>query len=176
MTDAPSPDVEGVEPPALRDTFGQPWPCPPIVGPDASAGRGEVEAAWLVFLPGAFTPVCTSELAWLAEMAVGFARAADEGGPRVGVRVISCDAAPVLRRVAEETGAPDELVLLSDFWPHGAAADHYGLLERQTGRPRRVSVLVDADGVEHGRVTAEPGRARTRTEHETVTEQWSANR
>ena len=170
MTDAPSPGVEGVAPPALRDIFGQPWPCPPIVGPDASAGRGEVEAAWLVFLPGAFTPVCTSELAWLGELAGGLADV------RVGVRVISCDSAPVLRRVAEESALPEQLVLLSDFWPHGAAADHYGLLDHQTGRPRRASVLVDADGVEHGRVTAEPGRARTRAEHETVTERWSANR
>lgn len=137
--------------PALRDVHGQDWPWPPV----APGERG----AWIVFLPGAFTPVCTSELGWLGPLAVELAEAG------VGVRVVSCDAAPVLREVADRLALPEACVLLSDFWPHGAAAASFGLLDGATGRPRRVSVLVDPAGVERARVTAAPGAGRTAAEH-----------
>lgn len=140
------------ETPALRDVHGTPWPWPPLAR--------EERAAWLVFLPGAFTPVCTGELEWLGPLAVELA------ADGVGVRVISCDAAPVLREVAERTGLPDACVLVSDFWPHGAAAARLGLLDEATGRPRRVSVLIDAHGTELARVVPGiPGGARTPQDH-----------
>ena len=140
------------EAPALRDAHGTPWSWPPV----ASGER----AAWLVFLPGAFTPVCTGELRWLGALAEELA------ADGVGVRVVSCDPAPVLREVGQCMGLPEACVLLSDFWPHGAAARAFGLLDEATGRPRRVSVLVDADGVERARVApATPGGARTPQDH-----------
>ena len=46
----------------------------------------------------------------------------------------------------------------------------------ETGRPRRVSVLLDADGVEAARVVAAPGQARTRSEHEAATRDLLADR
>ena len=140
MAEPPSGGTRGADVvPALRDDHGQRWPWPPTRGPeDAAAPRG----TWLVFLPGAFTPVCTDELGWIGALAEDVA--VDE----VAVRVVSCDAAPVLRRVREELALPEPLTLLSDFWPHGAACRALDVFDAETGRPRRVSVLLDADGVE----------------------------
>lgn len=97
------------------------------------------------------------------------ALAEDVAVDEVAVRVVSCDAAPVLRRVREELALPEPLTLLSDFWPHGAACRALDVFDAETGRPRRVSVLLDADGVEAARVVAAPGQARTRGEHEAAT-------
>ncbi|PZQ79451.1 MAG: peroxiredoxin, partial [Micrococcus luteus] len=113
MAEPPSGGTRGADVvPALRDDHGQTWPWPPTRGPQDAAGpRG----TWLVFLPGAFTPVCTDELGWIGALAE------DVAVDDVAVRVVSCDAAPVLRRVREELALPEPLTLLSDFWPHGAA-------------------------------------------------------
>ena len=154
--------------PALRDSHGQSWPFPPLAEPGPASAAGPDDGArprgvWLAFLPGAFTPVCTGELAWLGELA-------EQWVPHgVAVRVVACDSAPVLRRVAEDLGLPEQLTLLSDFWPHGAACRAYGAFDAQTGRARRTSVLLDADGAEVGRVEAAPGQARSRAEHEALT-------
>ena len=168
MAEVPCDRTEGaVVVPALRDDHGQAWPWPPTRGPeDAAAPR----ATWLVFLPGAFTPVCTGELGWLGALAE------DLAAEDVAVRVVSCDAAPVLRRVRNELGLPEALTLLSDFWPHGAACQARDVFDAGTGRPRRVSVLLDAGGAEAARVTAAPGQARTRAEHEAATRALLADR
>lgn len=156
------------ESPALRDSHGQSWHFPPLADPGLAPTAGPDDGArprgvWLAFLPGAFTPVCTGELAWLGELA-------EQWAPQgVAVRVISCDSAPVLRRAAEDLGLPEELTLLSDFWPHGAAARCLDAFDAETGRARRISVLLDAQGAEVGRVEAAPGQARSRAEHEELT-------
>lgn len=157
----PRPALEGDLPaPALRDDHGQDWAFPPLSPPSREGTCPTF--TWLVLLPGAFTPVCTGELAWLDAMA---AQLAPEG---VGVRVLACDAAPVLRRVREDLGLGEDLVLLSDFWPHGAAASRLEAFDPRTGRARRISVLLDADGREAGRVVAAPGWPRSRQEHDAV--------
>lgn len=154
--------------PALRDSHGQSWHFPPLADPGqpptAGPDDGPLPAGvWLAFLPGAFTPVCTGELDWLGELA-------EQWAPHgVAVRVVACDSAPVLRRVAKELGLPEQLTLLSDFWPHGAAARRLDAFDAATGRARRISVLLDADGAEVGRVEADPGRPRSRAEHEALT-------
>lgn len=142
--------------PKLRDQHGQPWPWPPVA-PEGSAADQANERTWLVLLPGAFTPVCTHELGWVDELrrySVEFA---------ASVRVIAPDSAPVLRAVAEqlEINTP----LLSDFWPHGAAASALQAFDSDSGRPHRVSVLIDRHGTEHGRVTSSGGHARTLEQH-----------
>ena len=152
------------ERPALRDQHGQDWPWPPfapVPGPSATPagpdGGPVPSRCWLFFLPGAFTPVCTAELGWVDELA---GRLAPAG---VGLRVISCDAAAVLRRLAEETGL--RTPLLSDFWPHGAAARAVGEFNDLTGRPHRSSVLVDASGGVLARVRAGAGEERRLEDH-----------
>ena len=114
--------------------------------------------------------MCTDELGWIGALAE------DVAVDDVAVRVVSCDAAPVLRRVREELALPEPLTLLSDFWPHGAACRALDVFDAETGRPRRVSVLLDADGVEVARVVAAPGQARTRGEHEAATRDLLAHR
>jgi len=120
--------------PALRDQYGQQWPFPPIEGPDQPAH----DKTWLIFIPGAYTPVCMSELEQVSELSHRLAEL------QVGVRLIAPDSAPVLRLVCEQLGL--NVPFLSDFWPHGAAAKHYGILDETTGRPRRVSLLVNRSG------------------------------
>lgn len=153
--------------PALRDQHGQLWSWPPVMPPSPDAlGAGRETShddgaaptrCWLFFLPGAFTPVCTAELGWVDALAERLAPAG------VGLRVVSCDSAAVLRKIADETGI--RTPLLSDFWPHGAAARAVGEFNETTGRARRSSVLVDSSGRVLARVRAGAGEERRLEEH-----------
>lgn len=164
------------DPPALRDQHGQLWSWPPVAppSPDAlGAGHGTPHdggsvptRCWLFFLPGAFTPVCTAELGWVDELAERLAPAG------VGLRVVSCDSAAVLRKVADETGI--RTPLLSDFWPHGAAARAVGAFNEATGRARRSSVLMDAAGTVRARIHAAAGDERRLQDHlDALPGEWS---
>lgn len=154
-TDAPSVPRPGESAPALElpDTFGTPVALESLRGTPVC----------LVFLPMAFSATCTGELRALRDHADEFERA--------GVRVfgVTCDAVPTLRAWAEHEGVAGAdgggVQLLSDFWPHGAAAQAYGAFDPATGAPRRVSVLVDAHGIVRWTTTSRPGHARDVTEH-----------
>lgn len=159
--------------PRLRDQHGQSWPWPPLApageqaegflipdaGPVASGASVASPAplAWIVFLPGAFTPVCTRELGWMQELSAGLSERS------VALRVVSCDPAPVLRAVADDLGLT--VPLLSDFWPHGAAAQLLGEFDAGSGRALRSSVLMDTAGTVLHRVHAAPGEERTPAQH-----------
>ena len=106
----------------------------------------------LVFLPFAFSGTCTGELCELRDNIGAFDRA--------GVRLfaISCDPMYALRAWAEAEGY--QFDLLSDFWPHGAAAQAYGVFDAVRGRANRGSFLIDADGVVRWAVVNEAGQAR----------------
>lgn len=157
-----------LEEPALRDQFGQPWAWPPLAPSPASVAGQAHDAGpapsrvWLLFLPGAFTPVCMDELGWVDDLAERLAPAG------VGLRVVSCDSAAVLRTVAGHLGI--RTPLLSDFWPHGAAARAVGEFNPATGRPLRSSVLLEATGAVVARIRAEAGTARTAEEHLRLTD------
>lgn len=104
----------------------------------------------LVFVPFAFSRTCTAELTEL-----------QAGLPELdGVRVlaVSCDPAPALRAWADQDGYA--FGLLSDFWPHGAAARAYGVFDDVDGYARRGSFLLDADGVVRWTLLHPAGRAR----------------
>ena len=137
----------------LPDTFGTPVSLEGLRG----------SAVCVVFLPLAFSRTCTSELRDLRDHVDEFERAG------VRVLVVTCDAPPTLRAWAEHEGvAVDDgagIGLLSDFWPHGVVARAYGAFEDLTGTPRRVSVLVDTDGIVRWTTTSPPGRARDVAEH-----------
>ena len=150
--------------PRLRDQHGQSWPWPPLAPAGEQAegflipDAGPVASrCWIVFLPGAFTPVCTRELGWMQSLAD---QLADQG---IALRIVSCDPAPVLRAVAEEWGI--SIPMLSDFWPHGAAAQLLGEFDPESGRARRSSVLIDVDGTAQHRIQAAPGEERTLESH-----------
>lgn len=118
------------------------------VTPASLRGR----AALLLFVPAAFTPICTGELR------------AHTGGGLAPARlvVISCDSAHVLARWCREEGVePGEEVLVgSDFWPHGEVATAFGAFDPARGWCRRTSVLLDDDGVVRWTTTSPGGVAR----------------
>ena len=92
----------------------------------------------LVFHPFAFTQVCEEEARDLQENIQSFRNAQTE------VVLVSCDPAPARRAWKRELGA--EYTFASDFWPHGAAAQAYGVFNEETGAPHRGTFLIDREG------------------------------
>lgn len=112
----------------------------------------------LVFVPFAFTPVCTDEAAALQRAWPAW-RDRD-----VQLLLISCDSVPTLRRWTEEHHVGFEV--LSDFWPHGRVARAYGAFAELDGAADRVSVLIDAEGVLRWRTRSPRGVARPVADYE----------
>lgn len=116
-----------------------------------SSYRGS-KNVFLVFYPFAFTGVCTREMCAMR----------DEIGSLVNdttqVLAISCDAIGSLRAFAEREGL--EYPLLSDFWPHGAVAQSYGVFNEFLGAAERGTFLIDMDGVVRWTVQTSLGDAR----------------
>lgn len=91
--------------------------------------------ALLVFFPFAFSSICTGELLEIQLNVDEFVN------DRVNVYAISCDP-----RHAQAAWAAHEgyrFPLLSDFWPHGAVARAYGVLDEESGMAVRGTFVVD---------------------------------
>lgn len=91
----------------------------------------------VVFYPAAFTGRCEGELCSIRDSLEVFRN--DE----VETLAISVDPSPVHKHWAEEQGF--EFPLLSDFWPHGATAQTYGVFNER-GRADRGTFIVDKQG------------------------------
>jgi peroxiredoxin len=133
----PAPDF------ALKDQHGQ------LVR--LSDFRGERNVV-LVFYPFAFSGICTGELCELRDNLAAF----EEAG--VQVMGISCDPMHTQRAFAE--AQKYDFPLLSDFWPHGAVGQEYGVFREDIGFSTRGTFLIDTDGVLRWSVVNEPGQAR----------------
>ncbi|MDQ1103502.1 peroxiredoxin [Nocardioides zeae] len=120
---APAPDF------ALRDQFGQ------TVRLSDFRDR---KAVAVLFIPFAFSGVCTGELGAVQARLASFLTFDTE------VVVVSCDPVYSLRAFAERDGL--DMTLLSDFWPHGAVSAAYGVFDASRGAPRRSSFVVDPRG------------------------------
>ena len=59
---------------------------------------------------------------------------------------ISVDHIPCLKAWAESLGGIS-YPLLSDFWPHGAVAERYGVLRDEEGKSERALFVVDKEGI-----------------------------
>lgn len=116
-----------------------------------SAVRSE-RAVLLVFFPYAFSGVCTGELHTLRDRLTEIEKAG------ATVLAVSCDPMYSLRVFADRDGLT--FPLLSDFWPHGAVASAYGVLDEQRGCPSRSTFLVARDGVLTWSVHHPMGQAR----------------
>jgi peroxiredoxin len=92
----------------------------------------------LVFFPFAFTGICEGELCSLRD---DYSRFENAG---VQVLAVSCDSKNSQKVWSAQLGAP--YPILSDFWPHGAAARAYGVFNEVVGCASRISFLIDADG------------------------------
>ena len=93
----------------------------------------------IVFYPLAFSGVCTGELCSLRDSIDSF-RSDD-----VETFAISVDSSAATAAFAAKEGY--DFPLLSDFWPHGAVADRYGVFDAQIGLAMRGTFLVDKQGI-----------------------------
>ena len=108
----------------------------------------------LVFYPFAFSALCGSELGRLRDSLPSYA----------GVQVLAVSTDPVysLRAFREREGYG--FPLLSDFWPHGAVASAYGVLDERHGMALRATFLVDASGAVRFAQVNGPGDVREQSE------------
>jgi peroxiredoxin len=104
----------------------------------------------LVFYPFAFSGICTGELCQLRDDFSSF-----DGVQVLGVSV---DTPYSLKVWAEREGY--QFPLLSDFWPHGAVAQQYGVFNEKAGMATRGTFLIDTEGVVRFAEVNQPGEAR----------------
>jgi mycoredoxin-dependent peroxiredoxin len=102
-----------------------------------SGYRGKYQVL-LMFLPAAFTPVCSTEVPAVAALMQDFL-AAD-----TIPLIVDVDNSPANLAWGHDCGA-DSVPILSDFWPHGAVSKSYGALA-DDGMGDRTSVLIDKSG------------------------------
>ncbi|WP_307818172.1 peroxiredoxin [Janibacter endophyticus] len=113
--------------------------------------RGEKHVL-LVFYPFAFSGICTGELSGIRDDLGSFVTDTSE------VLAISCDPVFSLRAWADQQGY--FFPLLSDFWPHGAVARSYGVLDEDAGMAVRGTFLVASDGRIAWSLVNAPGQGR----------------
>lgn len=121
--------------------------------------RGK-KAVVVVFLPFAFSRICTDELCGLRD-GLGDLGALEEDD--VQVLAVTCDSPFANGAWAAQEGV--RFPVLSDFWPHGATARAYGSFDEQVGCPRRGSYVIDRDGVVRWSVVNGIPHARDLDEH-----------
>ena len=110
------------------------------------------KAVLLVFYPFAFSGICTGELCSVRDDLSSFQN--DD----VQVLGVSCDTTWSLKVWAQQEGY--EFPLLSDFWPHGAVSESYGVFSADLGFAFRGTFLIDTDGVVRFAEHNGPGEAR----------------
>jgi mycoredoxin-dependent peroxiredoxin len=110
------------------------------------------KAVLLVFFPFAFSGICTGELCSVRDDLSSFQN--DD----VQVVGVSCDTTWSLKVWAQQEGY--EFPLLSDFWPHGAVSESYGVFSADLGFAFRGTFPIDSDGVVRFAEHNGPGEAR----------------
>ena len=106
----------------------------------------------VVFYPFAFSSICTGELCQLRDELTTYTDA--------GVRVLAVSTDPVFSLKAWKAQEGFDFPLLSDFWPHGATAQAYGVFNDKAGMAVRGTFLVDAEGKVAFAEVNGPGDAR----------------
>lgn len=106
----------------------------------------------LVFFPFAFSGICTGELCELRDNLSIF----DDN--KVRLVGISIDSVYALKAWAEQEGY--EFSILSDFWPHGAVAQQYGVFVEEAGIATRATLLIGEDRRVLASFETAPGEAR----------------
>lgn len=100
--------------------------------------RGK-KAVVVVFLPFAFSRICTGELCSIRD------HISDFQNDDVQVLAITCDASPSNAAWAEAQGYT--FPVLSDFWPHGAVSTQYDSFDDKIGCSKRGSFVIDREGI-----------------------------
>ena len=94
----------------------------------------------LSFHPLAFTPVCAKQMKALEENKDQFDKL---NAVALG---ISIDSVPAKHAWAKDLGIK-KTQLLSDFWPHGAVAESYGIFRSADGYSERAVIILDEEGI-----------------------------
>ncbi|WBB79811.1 peroxiredoxin [Micromonospora sp. WMMD882] len=113
--------------------------------------RGE-RTVLLVFYPLAFTGVCQGELCEVRDNLNEYVN--DD----VQVLTVSVDSVYAHKIWADREGY--QFPLLSDFWPHGAVAQTYGVFNEVAGIANRGTFVIDKAGVVRFAEMNMPGEAR----------------
>jgi mycoredoxin-dependent peroxiredoxin len=116
-----------------------------------SAFRG-AKSVLLVFFPLAFTGICQRELDDIQE------RIGDFVDDVTATLAISVGPPPTHKVWAAQRGFT--FPVLSDFWPHGAVGQDYGVFNDASGYANRGTFAVDRDGIVRFADCREPGEAR----------------
>ncbi|HZC69695.1 MAG TPA: peroxiredoxin [Jatrophihabitans sp.] len=116
-----------------------------------SAFRGS-RAVLIVFYPLAFTGICTGELNRVQQDLDSFQN------DNVQVVTVSVDSVYSQKIFSDREGF--EFPLVSDFWPHGATAQAYGVFNEKLGFANRGTFLVDRDGIVRFTEMNNPGDGR----------------
>ena len=106
----------------------------------------------LVFYPFAFSGICQGELCQVRD------DLADFQNDNVQVIGVSVDTPFALKAWADQQGYT--FPLLSDFWPHGAVSQAYGVFNNDAGYSNRGTFVVNRSGVIRFAEMKEPGEAR----------------
>ncbi|QUR68043.1 peroxiredoxin [Mycobacterium spongiae] len=120
--------------------------------PVALAGYRGAKNVLLVFFPLAFTGICQGELDQVRDHLPEFDN--DDSA----VLAISVGPPPTHKIWATESGFL--FPVLSDFWPHGAVAQAYGVFNDKAGYPNRGTFVVDRSGIIQFAEMKQPGEAR----------------
>jgi len=113
----------------------------------------------VVFYPFTFTGVCEGELCSLRDNLSEF------DAVKAQVLAISCDTRHAQKQWATQQGFT--FPVLSDFWPHGAVARSYGVINEQLGCANRATFVIDTAGkVVEAFESPNLGTPRERAEYE----------
>ena len=135
----------------LRDQHGQ--------RTSLASFRGD-KAVVVMFYPYAFSRVCSGELCEVRDAMPQFQN--DD----VQLLAISCDSVFTLRAFSEHDRL--DYPLLSDFWPHGAVAQAYGVFDDARGCALRGTFVVDRAGLLRWQVVNAIPDARDLDEYRTA--------
>jgi mycoredoxin-dependent peroxiredoxin len=136
---------EGTEAPdfTLKDQNGQ--------RVTLSSFRG-IKDVLLVFFPLAFTGICQGELDEIRD------RLPEYQNDDTATLAISVGPPPTHKVWATQSGFT--FPVLSDFWPHGAVAQSYGVFNEDTGFANRGTFVVDRAGIIRFAEMKQPGESR----------------
>lgn len=116
-----------------------------------SSFRGDKNVL-VVFFPLAFTGICQGELGQLRDHLPSYVN--DDSV----ALAISVGPPPTHKIWATESGFL--FPVLSDFWPHGAVSQAYGVFNSDTGFPNRGTFVVDKSGTIRFAEMKQPGETR----------------
>ena len=124
-----------------------------------SSFKGEKNVV-VLFIPFAFTGTCTGELCAIRDDLAAFQN------DNVQVLAISCDSPFTQKIFAEQEGY--QFPVLADFWPHGAAAQAYGIFNADLGCALRGTFIIDKEGIIRWTVVNGLGDARNNGDYKSA--------